>query len=755
MIYTFSIFSLNTNSKELLANNKVLPLTSQHYELLLKFVKSPGVVYSKDELIDTVWKGRVVTGNTVDQSISKLRKILNTEIKDTYIKTAYGKGFIFEPKVELIEEEISRTSRKSNKILIPSILIGFIFIFLMVYYSTRTNNIAVHANQKPLLILMSSANATQDSWLEQSSVKYMDQILEYANISNLKHFENKPEHQDREQFINNQWEISPELQVVTTHVFQNDNLYTVELNLTNKLQNKQTQSFSNQNLALAIKSASEWIAKKMDSQTNLDKINSLIPQNSHVVELYMQGLSSLAKGEIDKAGHFLQICMDESPNFYLARLEMAKVYSAQGNQNKSLAILDTLTKTEIYPQIEIEVATIRGDIYDTQGKYVDAKELYLSVLNKFKGQSIPQINDIRYNLSYTHTMLNEYESALDQLKTIELETSQTEGFELLAHVYQKQASIYQKLGYMLEAKNSADKALELFAKLQDVLGEAKVYVALARISTHQSKYKESAQYLQRALNINKSLKYKLGTGATLNELIYVLMVQGKFNQALDFNQEMQKIALEIDYNAMLQISKQYDMDIHRQKKQWDKSAMYLKEHLELAQASNSKSALLKNKLLSIDLTLDQEKTDGVKHLIDNVQSHIDESGEIRLQPRINKHLARYYFLIDHPEKGLALLLSSKELAQNTEDGETLIEINNMMAEYYLKIDEPQKALAILEDSVEYEPLAYPYLLIKSKANHAIGNTLKAMDYANECKNLSNEWWTLEDEIYLESLEEKV
>jgi DNA-binding winged helix-turn-helix (wHTH) protein len=79
---------LNTNSKELLANNKILPLTNQHYELLLKFVKSPGVVYSKDELIDTVWKGRVVTGNTVDQSISKLRKILNTEIKDTYIKNA-------------------------------------------------------------------------------------------------------------------------------------------------------------------------------------------------------------------------------------------------------------------------------------------------------------------------------------------------------------------------------------------------------------------------------------------------------------------------------------------------------------------------------------------------------------------------------------------------------------------------------------------------------------------------------------------
>lgn len=755
MIYSFSIFTLNTNSKELLAGTSVLPLTNQHYELLLKFVQSPGIVYSKDELIDTVWKGRVVTGNTIDQSVSKLRKILNGVKKDTYIKTAYGKGFIFEPQVEIFKQETIKNKQKSNRLIIPIIFIFSIMALLSFYLIKSDKKTDVKPNQKSLLLIMSPVNATQESWLEQSSVKYMDQILEYANITKLKHIENKPEHQDREQYINNQWKISPDLQVVTTHVFQNENLYTVELTLTNKQQHKNIQSFSNQNLALAIKSASEWIAKKMDSHTNLDKINNLIPQNSHVVELYMRGLSSLAKGEIDKAGHFLQICMDESPEFYLARLEMAKVYSAQGNQDKSLALLDTLSKTIIYPQIEIEVATTRGDIYDTQGQYLKAKELYLSILKKFKGQAIPQLNEIRYNLSFTYTILNEYDNALAQLKTIEIESSQSDDYELLAHVFQKQASIFQKLGHMGEAKESADKAMQLFAKMQDAIGESKVYVTLARISTHQSNYKESAQYLQHALRINKSHNYKLGVGATLNELIYVLMVQGNFNQALEFNQEMQKIALEIDYNAMLQISKQYDMDIHRQMKQWDKSALYLKEHLELAQASNSTSALLKNKLLSIDLSLDQEMTTQVKSFIDKVQNHIDESGEIRLQPRLNKQLARYYLLTNNPEKAVALLLSAKELAKKTEDGETLIEINNILAEYYLKTKDPQKALAVLEDSVEYEPLAYPFLLIKSKANQAIGNTLKALDFANECKNLSNEWWTLADDLYLTSLEEAV
>jgi len=756
MIYSFSKFTLNTHKKELFFDGELVNISSQHYQLLLHFVSNPGIVFSKDELIDTVWKGRVVTGNSIDQSISKLRKILKAERHDIYIKTAYGKGFIFEPKVEILKSITNNNSQKTKKQKVPVIIFSAIVVVLFVgyYLFNKTQNTDKHS-QKPLLLIMSQVNESQDGWLEQSSVKYMDQIMEYANISDLKHYDNKPENQNRDQFINNQWKISPDLQVITIHVFQNDNLYTVELTLINKQQQKNTQSFSHQNLASAIKSASEWIANKMHSQIDLEKIDSLIPQNSHVVELYLQGLSNLAKGEIDKAGHFLQICIDEMPEFYLARLEMAKVYSAKGNQDKALALLDTLSQTKIFPQIEIDIATTRGDIYDTQGRYEAAKELYLFTLEKYIGQSIPQLNEIRYNLSYTHTILNEYDEALEQLKTIENETRQSQDFDLLAHVYQKQASIYQKLGHMSDAKTSADQSMKLFAKLQDVLGEAKVYITLARISTHQSNYKESAQYLQHALRINKSLKYKLGIGATLNELIYVLMVQGHFTKALEFNQEMQKIAIEIDYNAMLQISKQYDMDINRQLQQWKKSTLFLKAHLELAKASNSNSALLKNKLLAMDLYLDQKITENVKVLIDDVQKHIDDSGELRLQPRLNKHLARYYLLIGKSEQALALLMSSRELAKNTEDGETLIEINNLLAEYYIEQKEPNKALAVLEDSVEYEPLPYPFLLLKSKVNFFLGNTLKALDYANECKSLANEWWTFEDDLYLNSLAEKV
>ena len=588
-------------------------------------------------------------------------------------------------------------------------------------------------------------------WLNQASGTFIDQLFGIADVANLKKIKEKPKYLDNKQYINNQWKISPELKVVTTHLVFKDSLYTLELSITDRLKHQNNQSFSNQSLSSTMTMASQWLVKQVGQSQNADKIISLIPDDSYVVELYMHGLSSIAKGEIEKANNYLQLCLSEMPDFHLARLQMAKVKSAQGKPQESLAILDTLSSSSVFEQMEIGIESIRGDIYDTQGKYKEARDLYVSVLDKYKKKDSLQLDDMRYNLSQTYRELAEYELALTELDVLQRKIDPFQNLELLAHVLQKQASILQHLGHIKQAQESALKSLEMFNQLEDLLGEAKLYITLARIATHQGDYTESVDHLEQALIINRSLEYKLGVGATLNELIYVLMVKGDFNKAWQANIEMKKIALEIDYTAMLQISIQYSEDISRAQKKFKAAEIYLQEHLQLAKASNNKRSLLKNKLLAIDLYLDQEKTDDILNLINAIQEYIDETKEIRLQPRINLHLARYYFLNNEVDKAVSLLHSSRELAKSTEDGETIIEINNLLAEHYVDSNQAQKALSVLEGSVEFKPLPYPYLLLKSKANNILGLYMKALDLANECKNTSNQWWSIDDDVYLDKL----
>ncbi|MCF6299838.1 MAG: winged helix-turn-helix domain-containing protein [Proteobacteria bacterium] len=746
MVYSFLNFIIDTDSKELSTGDTVIPLTRQNFNLLLLFVSNPKKVFSKDDIIDEVWAGRYVSGNTIDQSVSKLRKILNSVKQDTYIQTAYGRGFKFVPEVSCLDS-IQQVSKKPFK---HYILLAFFVVIIPALYMVY-DKVTQEKPPESLLMIVTENASDNDVWFKQASATFLGQVFGYANAVTLKDFSDKPEYMDRQQYFDNQWKISSDFNIVTANVVHRDGLFDVKLILVDKNQKQQAKLFSHQSLSVAMKHASKWLAREINQTSSLNRIDSLIPDDSYVIELYMRGLTSLGKGEFDKAEHFFQLCIEESPNFYLARLQQAKVKRAQGKPEKSLAILDTLSKLDIYPQIEIEITAIRGDIYDTQGKYELARDLYLSILEKYKDKPVFQLNDIRYNLSFTYTVLTKFDKALAELNKLETNIYESKNPELLASVLHKKASILQKLGHMQQAQQSAEKALALYSKLEDLLGEAKVYSILARISSHQSKYKESIQYLNQALGISKSLDYKLGIGASLNDLIYVLMVQGEFSNAWQANIEMQKIAIAIDYKAMLLVSKQYAVDISRAQKKWKRAGIYLQEHLQLAQASNNKSALLKNKLLALDLYLDEKKLNKVKTLIGEVQEYIDSTGEIRLQARIDKKLARYYLLSEKYQQGVGLLLSSKEMAKKTDDTETIIEINNLLAEQYLQSNQIDKAMAVLEESSNYNPLPYPYLLLKSKLQHALGKPLKALDLANECKRRSNQWWSLEDERYLTQL----
>lgn len=753
MIYQFTKFTLDTSTEVLKVNDKVIKLSNQDLKLLIFFVENTGKTFSKTEIISQAWQGRQVTKNSVDQSVSKIRKIFSQHKSQDCIKTVYAKGFIFDALVkqdDQVKQKLKNNKSKYIKWFI-SLLVIVSISFYFVYQTNNTKKLDSEITNNALLMIVTQNSGKEDEWLNQASVTFLDQVMGFSNSVKLKDFKKKPKYLNRQQYLINQWKISPNLKVVTSRIIYDNDVYTIKLTIVDKLQNQQSQSFSHSSLSRSIRAASQWLAKEVNKTNAATKIDSLIPQNSEVVELYIQGLASYAQGEIDKAADYFQLSIDEKPDFYLARLQLARVKSAQGKQDQGLAILDTLTQLKDQPQLAIEIETIRGTIYNILGKDEINRDLYLSALEKFADQPTYQLNNIKYNLSFTYTKLTEFDKALDLLSELENSIVESENLDLLAHVLQKKASILQKLGHIQKAQLSAEKSLDLFSRLADLLGEAKIHTTLARIATHQSKYKESVQHLQQSLNICKKLDYMLGIGATLNELIYVLMVQGDFIQAWQLNQDMQKIAIEIDYNAMLQISKQFSTDISRIQKKWLSAEIYLQEHLLLAQTSNNKSALLTNKLLALDLLLDQNKTETVETLINQVQLHIDESKEIRLQPRLNKHLTRYYLLIDKQELAMGLLITSKELARKTSDGENIIEINNMLAQQYLKLSKPQKALAILEESSEFNPLPYPYLLLKSKANQLQGNTLKALDFANECKVLSNQWWSMEDDIYLNSL----
>ncbi len=100
MIYRFGNFELDTDRFELRENGEPVTLEPQVFALISLLVENPNRLVSKDELIDKVWNGRVVSESAISSRVKKARKALHDSgNSQTLIRTVHGRGFRFTGKL--------------------------------------------------------------------------------------------------------------------------------------------------------------------------------------------------------------------------------------------------------------------------------------------------------------------------------------------------------------------------------------------------------------------------------------------------------------------------------------------------------------------------------------------------------------------------------------------------------------------------------------------------------------------------------
>src|SRR5277367_2050297 len=96
MIYRFGPFELDTAKVELRSGDEVCSVEPQVFALLALLVDNRERLVSKDEIIEKVWDGRVVSEAAVASRIKSARKVLGDDGKtQRFIKTIHRQGFRF------------------------------------------------------------------------------------------------------------------------------------------------------------------------------------------------------------------------------------------------------------------------------------------------------------------------------------------------------------------------------------------------------------------------------------------------------------------------------------------------------------------------------------------------------------------------------------------------------------------------------------------------------------------------------------
>ena len=89
----FDELVFNDDAHEVKVNGKEIELTLKEYNILKKFLEAPGRVFSREQLLDSIW-GYDYSGDirTVDSHVARLRTKLGTWGTE-HLKTVYGIGY--------------------------------------------------------------------------------------------------------------------------------------------------------------------------------------------------------------------------------------------------------------------------------------------------------------------------------------------------------------------------------------------------------------------------------------------------------------------------------------------------------------------------------------------------------------------------------------------------------------------------------------------------------------------------------------
>ena len=93
-LLSYNGLSLNLDKKEATVDGNPVSLTRTEFELLHLLLVNRGKVLSRQELMDTVWAGVIVTDRTVNVNITRLRKKLGPYAQNIASRTGYG--YVFE-----------------------------------------------------------------------------------------------------------------------------------------------------------------------------------------------------------------------------------------------------------------------------------------------------------------------------------------------------------------------------------------------------------------------------------------------------------------------------------------------------------------------------------------------------------------------------------------------------------------------------------------------------------------------------------
>ena len=117
MLFLFDNFALDSERRELRVGGTIVPVEPQVFDVLVYLIANRDRVVSKDDLIASVWGGRIVSESTLTSRINAVRKAVgDSGDKQEFVRTFARKGVRWIAPVKSGNEDETRTARTTIRL---------------------------------------------------------------------------------------------------------------------------------------------------------------------------------------------------------------------------------------------------------------------------------------------------------------------------------------------------------------------------------------------------------------------------------------------------------------------------------------------------------------------------------------------------------------------------------------------------------------------------------------------------------------
>ncbi len=635
--FRFDACELDPERRELSRDGHLVSLQPRVFDLLVYLVRNRDRAVDKDELMDAVWPGRVITETALTRAVMKARKAVDDDAtRQAVIRTVHGHGYRFVAEVSTPVPSASpapgndqhappqaATSGHSNLrwILVPAVL--FLLLGLLIWQAApwQDRDAIVGEWRVAVLPLLDRSDDPELAWSRLGLMGLVNGLLAEApelttvadadvlNLAQHGAWDGPLREGVGAGLLRGLAEVHGATHVLAMELEPDGTGLRMNwvLQAAGGVAHRGTM-VGDEGTRLA-RGVVQGVYGQLLGRSRLAVEAPLVSADPFHNEAYARGLSLSLEGRCAEAERYFQVIIDAEPTLFGPRFELASCLRILGKSEKSERMLRRLADEQRASgdgQALARVLLSLGVLLNRTGRLDQAEVVLDEALELALAQEDHELaGRVLLNLAILAEDRNDWEGS-EALVDRAVLRYQRAGLEVLpGHVHSHRANLAMDQGRLAEAELDLDQAIESFRAAGDRRNEAMMLNNLGYLRRQQGRMDEAETYHRQSLAIREAIGDRVGVGRIHGMLAIVLAARGDHAGARESATVAHEVAAEAGDRLFEAVALANLGDAERALGDTAAAAAAYRESGEVFRAIDDQMRALQIELRLAELTLDQ------------------------------------------------------------------------------------------------------------------------------------------------------